>query len=128
MEGYMTTYELMMKVKEALDEAGFETSSPKFVNLRDFEHQGTGIKDGKAWWEPVKGFTFKDFTGYAISFEVVHRHNGTDENKSVDIAIRNWKHSCGRLVVKERLNVNHSEKQIQNRIKKIIDQYNAIEI
>lgn len=124
----MTTYELMMKVKEALDEAGFETSSPKFANLRDFEHHGTGTKDGKSWWQPVEGFKCTEFTGYTIEFGVVYRHNGTDENKSVDIEIRNWKKGGGWLVAKERLNVDHSEKQIQNRIKKIIDQYNAIEI
>jgi flagellar capping protein FliD len=59
---------------------------------------------------------------------VVHRHNGTEENKSVDLSISEWKESCGKRIAKERLNVNHSEKQIQNRIKKIVDKYNEIEV
>lgn len=122
----MTTYDLMLKVKETLDEAGFETRSAP--TKTEYEYQGNATKDGKSCWQQVQGWNFKELNGYEISFKVVHRHNGTEENKSVDIRIYNWKHSMGHLIAKERLNVNFSEKQIQNRIKKIIDQYNAIEI
>lgn len=124
----MTTYDLMLKIKEALEAEGFETSSPKFSNLRDFEHQGTATKDGKSWETPVEGYNFTRLNGFTISFQVVHRHNGTEENKSVDANIYEWKDSRGSRIAKERLNVNQSEKQIQNRIKKIVDKYNEIEV
>lgn len=123
----MTTYDLMIIVKETLEKEGFETSSEK-LSVKEFSHHGTATKDGKSYRKPVEGFTFTHLTGYTIDFDVVHRHNGTDENKSVDIKIMKWKSSNGRSMVKERLNVNYSEKQIQNRIRKIIDQYNAIEV
>lgn len=122
----MTTYDLMLKIKEELEKAGFETSSPSFSNLRDYEHQGYATKDGKSWREPVAGYSFTHLFGYTITFEVVHRHNGTEENKSVDLRICEWKDSSGHTIAKERLNVNHSEKQIQNRINKIIVAYNAL--
>ena len=122
----MTTYDLMLKIKKTLEDAGFETSSPSFSNLRDYEHQANATKDGKSWRELVAGYNFTHLFGYTIMFEVVHRHNGTEENKSVDLRIYEWKDSIGTLVAKERLNVNHSEKQIQNRIKKIVDIYNTL--
>lgn len=124
----MTTYDLMLKIKEALEAEGFEVSSAKFSNLLDFEFQATATKDGKSWWTPVEGYTFTNRNGFTIFFQVVHRHNGTEENKSVDLSIYEWKNSLGHRITKERLNVNQSEKQIQNRIKKIVDKYNEIEV
>lgn len=124
----MTTYELMLKIKETLENNGFETSSPEFSNLRDFEYQGHAEKGGKYFRTPVEGYSFTHANGFSITFQVVHRHNGTEENKSVDISIYEWKASRGHRIAKERLNVNHSEKQIQNRINKIINIYNSIEL
>lgn len=120
----MTTYDLMLKVKETLDEAGFETKSAP--TKTEYESQGSATKDGKSWWEEVEGYNFKHLNGYEISFQIVYRSNATEENKSVDVKIYNWKNSSGYLIEKERLNVNYSEKQIQNRLKKIIDKYNEL--
>lgn len=122
----MTTYELMLKVKEILDENGFETSSAPIANLRDFEHQGHATKDGKSWYQIETKYNLSRLYGYKITFEVVFRHNATEENKSVDVSIYKWESSSGRRVAKERVNVNMGDKAIANRVKKIIDQYEAL--
>lgn len=122
----MTTYELMLKIKNALDAEGFETSAAEFSNLRNFENHGRATKDGKSWRTSVEGYSFTRLNGFEIAFDVVHRHNGTAENKSVDLKIYEWENSTGKVIAKERINANHSEKQIQNRIKKIVDKYNEL--
>lgn len=122
----MTTYDLMLKVKEALEVEGFEVKSADFSNQKAFEVRATATKDGKSWRTPVKGYNFTHLNGFEILFKVVYRSNATAEDKSVDVNIYEWKDSSGYRVAKERLNVNQSEKQIQNRIKKIVDAYNAL--
>lgn len=124
----MTTHELMIKVKEALEKEGFEVESAKAKNAPDFSYQASATKDGKSWNIPVEGYNITELNGFTILFQVVYRHNGTEENKSVDIGIYKWKSNSGHRITKERLKVDYSEKQIQNRVKKIVDQYNAIEI
>lgn len=121
------TYELMLKIKEELDKAGFETASPKFCNRKAFEYQGTATKDGKSWRTPDETCpSIARLNGFQITFTVVYRSNGMS-GQSVDIIIHEWKDSSGKRIAAERVNVTHSEKQIQNRIQKIIDKYNAIE-
>lgn len=121
----MTTYDLMIKVKEILEANGFETESPKFANLPDFAHQARATKDGKSWYE-VSSYGLNQLFGHQISFEVVYRHNSTSENISVDIILYEWKNSRGYTIAKERMNINMSEKQILNRVNKIINQFNEI--
>lgn len=124
----MTTYDLMLKVKEILEANGFEVRSPKASNLKDYERQGHATKDGKSWKEPVKGYSFTYLEGYQITFEVVFRHNGADENISVDVSIYKWHQSSGRRMAKERVNVNMSEKSINSRVNKIITLYNDLKV
>ena len=122
------TYDLMLKVKEILENNGFEVESTKSSNLKDFEYQGYATKDGKSWREPVKGYSFTHLEGYRITFEVVHRHNGADENISVDIALYKWHQSCGQRMARERVNINMSEKSIVNRVNKIVTLYNDLKV
>ena len=129
----MTTYDLMLKVKEILEANGFETRCTKCLNskgemMKDFEYDGSASKDGKLWREPVKGYSFTNLYGYGINFNVVYRSNGANENISVDIIIYKWKASCGTRIAKERININMSDKSINNRVNKIIDIYNSLEI
>lgn len=122
----MTTYDLMIKVKEALEAKGFTTSSPKFGNRLDYEVEGSATKDGKSERRPVEGYDFTRLYGYNICFNVVYRSNGTDENKSVDIAIYEWEASSGRRIAKERINTKMGEKAIATRINKIVEAYEAL--
>ena len=122
----MTTYDLMLKVKEELENRGFETSSAKATNLRDYEFQARATKDGKSEYRPVEGYTFTHLYGFTVSFSVVYRSNATDENVSVDIEIYEWKASSGRRLAKERVNTKMSEKSIVNRINKIVSLYEAL--
>lgn len=115
----MTTHELIVKVKEVLEGNGFEAT-------QYFDHFVQASKDGKAWKEEVKGYDFTRLYGYTVDVQEVHRSNGTEENKSVDISIYHWEASSGKRVAKERLNVNFSEKQISNRVNKIVEQYNNL--
>lgn len=122
----MTTYELMLKVKEELEARGFETRSAKATNLRDYEFQASATKDGKSEYRPVEGYTFTHLYGFDIRFSVVYRSNATEENVSVDIGIYEWKASSGRRLTKERVNTKMSEKSIVNRINKIVAFYEAL--
>lgn len=115
----MTTNDLMLKIKDILEENGFEVTT-------HFSHQASATKEGKSWKEPVPGYDFTRLFGHTVDFTVVHRHNGTSENISVDISIYEWKDSRGKRLTKERINVNMSERQILNRVNKIIAQYNEI--
>ena len=115
----MTTKDLIVHIKEKLEDKGFEVE----MNSNDYAF---ATKDGKSWREEVKGYSYTDFFGYTIGIRTVHRHNGTDENKSVDMEIVKWNRGFGRRIAKERLNVNFSEKQIDNRINKIVEQYNNL--
>ena len=122
----MTTYDLMLKVKDILEGNGYSTKSAKLVNLRDYENHASADKGGKSYWKPVQGYNFNDLFGYVITFEVVHRHNGTEENKSVDISIYEYESSYGHRIAKERVNTNMSDRQINNRVKKIMDIFEAL--
>jgi hypothetical protein len=122
----MTTYDLMLKVKNELEAKGFETTSPKFSNCLDYEVQAQATKDGKSERRPVKGYNFTHLYGYTISFEVVYRSNATSENVSVDISICEWEASSGKRIAKERINTKMSDKSIKNRINKIVEMYEAL--
>lgn len=117
------TYELMIHVKDILEANGYEVTSSKLSNLRDFEHQGHASKDGKSWRTPVEGYNFTHLNGYEIGFYVVHRSNATNENVSVDVVIYRWRKSSGGCIAKERTNIKMSDKSINNRVQKIMDAY-----
>ena len=117
-EKYMTVSDLMSKVLEELKKAGFETEL-------EFGSAGNAHKSEMFRYESDDGSRPRP-CGWRVRFEVVHRHNGEKENKSVDLKIYKWEKYYGYEFAKERLNVNHSEKQIQNRIKRIIDTYSTL--
>ena len=128
----MTTYELMMKIKEILEANGYETRSPKFANKKDYEVQFSASKDGKYYttqydynglWGATK---LTKHHGYKIEVEYVYRSNGTSENVSVDIMIFALKDSSGWRIAKERVNTHMSDKSVLNRVKKIMDAYEAL--
>ena len=122
----MTTYDLMIKVKDELEARGFTTESAKFSNRMDYEVQASATKDGKSERRAVEGYTFTHLYGFNIYFDVVHRSNATAENVSVDISIFEWEASSGRRIAKERINTKMGEKAIMTRINKIVDVYNAL--
>ena len=122
----MTTYDLMIKVKTALEENGYEVESAKCSNCKDYEFQAWATKDNKSWRKPVEGYNLTHLFGHRIEFNVVYRSNGTQENVSVDVEIVKWENSRGKQTAKERVNVNMSERQIANRLKKIMDAYEAL--
>ena len=110
----MTINELMIKVKDELEARGYEVSS-----TNGYAHQARAERDGKSEYRPVEGYNFKNLYGYNIIFEVVHRHNGTSENQSVDIGIYKWNASSGGRIANERVNTKMSVRSIANRINKI---------
>ena len=116
----MTTKDLMLKVKEELEAQGFTVNSQD-----DYSRQAKAERDNKSEWIPVEGYDFKRYYGVDIRLEVVHRHNGTDENKSVDIAVYKYYASSGRCVSKERVNANMGDKAIKNRINKMVALFEA---
>lgn len=117
----MTTQELMIKAKDILEANGYEVKSTD-----GFTWNAKAVKDGKAWETPVEGYTFTRLQGHTLGLGVVHRSNGTENNISVDVTITKWHESCGTYVAKERINVNMSDKSINNRINKIMAIYEAI--
>lgn len=122
----MTTRDLMLKVKDELENKGFETTSPHFGNCEDYEVRARATKDGKSEERKVEGYSFTHLYGYTIEFEVVHRHNGTEENQSVDVSVYEWNDSSGKRIAKERINTKMSEKSILNRINKIVEMYETL--
>jgi hypothetical protein len=114
-----TVNDLMLKVKNELKLKGFDVH-------HDFSHTGDATKDGKSEWKPVEGWNFKHLFGYTIKFEVVHRHNATAENQSVDIMVYRWDDSSGKRIAQERINTKMGERAIMNRINKIVDMYETL--
>lgn len=125
-ENRMTTYELMIKVKNALEEKGFETRSAKLANGLDYEFQARATKDGKSERRVVEGYNYTHLYGFEIMFQVVYRSNGTNENISVDISIYEWAASSGKRIAKERINTKMGEKAIMTRINKIVEIYETL--
>lgn len=117
----MTTNELMIKVKNELEARGFEVNSPD-----GYTHQAHATKDGKSEWRPVEGYTFERLYGYQITLNVVHRHNGTTENQSVDVRVMKWIASSGGPVATERVNTKMSDRSIANRVNKIAEIFETL--
>lgn len=113
----MTINELMNKVKNELEARGFD------VNSADgYTHQAYADKDGKSERRPYKeGATYTLLYGYQVCFNVVHRHNGTAENQSVDVRVMKWNASSGGPIATERVNTKMSDRAIANRINKIAE-------
>ena len=114
----MKTNELVNMVNEALKNKGF-------IKDTTFTYDDCWYKEDKytVLTKMLGEHTIYRPSGLLIDVTTVYRRNGTEEDKSVDITIRNWDQICGRKVAKVRLNVNMSEKQINNRIEKITSQY-----
>jgi len=112
----MTTYDLMIKVKDILEANGFETSSPRIANEKDFETSGTAVK--------------KDRKELSVEFREVYRSNATDENISVDIEVIKWDNNSGIRsgirATKQRINSKMSDRSINNRVKKIMGAYETL--
>lgn len=116
----MTTLELMEKINTVLLENGFDTEYDG--TLRG----GKAAKEGKVYIETIEGSKFGRKNGTEIKFWYVGNHNETREDMSVDIVIMIWKNGLSYTFAKERIKVDHSEKQFDNRMKKIIDAYNML--
>lgn len=110
----MTTNELMIKVKNELEARGFNVQSAD-----GYTYQAWAEKDGKSEHRQVEGFKFTHLFGYDVRLAVVHRHNDTAENTSVDISIAEWSFSSGHHIASERVNTKMSDKSIANRVSKI---------
>lgn len=122
----MTTYDLMIKVKNELEAKGFTTGSAKLANVQDYGHSAWATKDGKSEYIPVEGYNFSRLYGYRIAFETVYRSNAAADDISVDISIYKWYASSGCLIAKERINTKMGEKAVMNRINKIAALYETL--
>ena len=121
----MTTTDLMMKVKEMLNEDGFATK-PAY-RCDDYSYMGHATKDGRTEIREYTkyGITSEGKFGDEILFNVVARRNDADRDISVDIKLIHWEESSGKTIAKQRVNINMSDKQIRNRVSKIITEWNA---
>ena len=117
----MKVNELMNKVMNELEAKGFE------VNFANGDtRQARAEKDGKSERRPVDGYSFTHLYGYQVWLTVVHRHNGTEENQSVDIEIMKWNASSGHAIAKERVNTKMSDRSIVNRVNKIAELFETL--
>lgn len=121
----MTTYELMLKIKDTLEGEGFITSTSNSKGIKPFEYDGKARREEKSWIE--KDGRREIPVGYIIRFKVVHALNGR-ENKSVDVMVYEDKDRFMKKLTTERFNVDFSERQFQNRIKKVLDYYDSMEL
>ena len=123
----MTTSDLMLKIKNALEQEGFITHPSQCVG--GYEHDADARREEKSWIEQVDSVYKIRFWGYIINFRVVHAHNG-GENKSVDAEVLMCRNGCrlGCTVETVRFHVDLSERQFQNRLKKLIGYYDSMEI
>lgn len=123
----MTVQELMLRVKDELEARGFTTVSAKFSNLEDYAFETHAERDNKSEWRPVEGWSSPRLCGVRIEFRVVHRHNGTDTNQSVDIAVYQYKNSSGKRVSQERINTHMGDRAIKTRIDRIVKVFEETE-
>lgn len=124
----MNTTELMIKVKEMLNSEGFKTKAEDWNNPNDYSYRGRAWKGDRLEYrvEHSPWGDVKMLWGDELAFSVVSRHNGTDENVSVDVCTVRWERSSGRVISKERVNIYMSEKQIRNRVYKMVARYDEM--
>lgn len=65
--------------------------------------------------------------GLVAHLEEVYRHNGTNENKSVEVNFIFWKHPSGRTLDRIKIRQDASERQINNFVNKVIKRYKELE-
>ena len=123
----MTTLELVAKVKNALEVHGFNVFDTPWGKSDMYEANGriTVTKDSKAYFTKTD-YGVYHWNGFSIGTEIVHRHNGTAENVSVDAIIYTFKNSSGHGLDKQRFNTGMSEKQIQSRVSKLAASWNEL--
>lgn len=107
----MTTHDLMLKVKDALESEGFICNSVKLKDRPDYWFQGEATKPDKMKVN-LNGRTYD----LRVIFQVVNKHNASNDNVSVDIAICAFKGCSGMRICKERLNTKMSEKVFSKHI------------
>jgi hypothetical protein len=126
----MTAIELLIKIKNALETRGFcayDTPHGEKSYSCETRSKVSMTKDKKAYFNKNdKGM--HRLQGLTINIDVVYRNNGTDANKSVDATILNWENSSGKQIAKQRFNIDMSEKQINNRINKIVANWDEMSI
>lgn len=104
------TRELVDKIVEMLNENGF--IEPNFLyEFAENRHLVRKIDD-------------RSTARYTISVKTVYRHNGAEENKSVDITVYSKKGCMYHKITGERTNIKMTDRQIANRVKKIIRLFN----
>ena len=112
----MKANELLNKIKSGFSSKGF-TDSVYFIQFPDKAILSkTGYENTER-----QGMSYE---GCTIIAETVYRHNGTKEDISVDVMLYVWKNGRGNLILKERANTRMSNRQIENRINKIIKAFN----
>mgnify|MGYP004452001239 CR=1 FL=1 len=122
----MTTIELIQLLRERFEANGFNQDYiPQSIkNMSSDDYQVSLSKDGKAKYDGFK------LNGWNIYINTVYKHNGTDENKSVDVSIGKFENSCGRTyeggIGNIRFNVNMGEKAISTRIDKILKNWDEV--
>ena len=106
-ESIRTTVETILK------EAGFST-----VQKLTDRYSVKFMKDG------LLSLVENKSVGLELSVWEVFKHNGTEENVSVNIDIINWGASTGKYVYKgKNINSSWSEKRIKNEVAKAIEAY-----
>ena len=74
-----------------------------------------------------KGTVEKHSTeGYAITLDPIWKHNGANECVSVDIEIKNWVNRTGHPVMKVRTNIRMSDRQLANRVAKVLEAWEQL--
>ena len=137
---YKTVEELMNHIADKCRERGLLT----ITGLRTFDHQFCASLPKTVYIADYNTDEFLCYeedrrdeeglvkvlgwvTGKQMLINVVHRHNGTDENKSIDFSFVEWRHSSGRgdkdRFPRQRIRMNQTDKTIDKKIDKAIDTY-----
>ena len=98
----MDVHELIAKVANELKVKGFDGKFECYAdNGKMYEMYVS--KDGKFKVSPIEGRNYMRHDGYRVEAWVVDRHNGAEENISVDISIYEYEYSSGKRIAKERM-------------------------
>lgn len=116
-----TIQELFNEIVESVKAAGidfeigkwnYSDGTSSFIQLADNNFKIIKTKDR---WD--------EYEGYAIIVEVVDRHNGTSENKSVRISVESLKGCCGYREYSAKIYNRFSDKKAQKIIADTIQKY-----
>lgn len=121
----MDVNDLVAKVANELKAKGFDGQFDYYANDGKM-YQLYVSKDGKYKRSPIEGRNYSRSDGFRIEAWVVNRHNGAEENISVDISIYEYEYSSGKRIAKERINIKMGERAIMSRINRIVEMYEAL--